>query len=157
MSEKYAPNLDRVMMEQILREEDTGVLAMVDGQAPYAVPLSYIWIEGRILIHCSAKGYKLEILRQNPRVCFTVFRHPDRVKPHPEGECHYRFESVICFGQARLIDDPAERLPLLERFKREFYQRLGMPPEKDPVNLRAAEKCGCILIDVEEMTGRKKD
>jgi nitroimidazol reductase NimA-like FMN-containing flavoprotein (pyridoxamine 5'-phosphate oxidase superfamily) len=157
MTDKHAPNLDRAGMERILAEEEAGVLCLADGDQPYGVPLSYAWIDGRIVFHCAAEGRKLDVLRRNDRAAFVVFRSPDRTAPHAEGECSVRFESVLVFGRARVIDDPAERLDLLRRFKAHFDRRLERAGDADPVTAKAAAKTGCVAIAVDAMTGRRKD
>lgn len=157
MSTKYLPNLSDAEMKVILKEEDTGCLCMSRNDEPYAVPVSYLWREGEIIFHCAREGLKIDVLRVNPRVCFVVDRHPDRTKPHQlEGECNYRFESVLCFGTARVLDSAAERLEYLKTFQETFYERLGLDPDKNPVTIKSAESCGCVVIKVDRMTGRRK-
>ena len=157
-SMKNAPNLDRREMEKILLEEDTGCLCLSMNDEPYGVPLSYAWIDGAVMFHCAPEGRKLDILRANPAVCFVVSRNADRSRPHTaEGDCTFRFESVQCFGKARIIDPLPERLELLKKFKRHFDDRLGLDPAKNPVTESAAAKCGCVVITVERMSGRRKE
>ena len=166
MSDKYAPNLTTEEMQKILEEEEVGCLCMSVGDEPYAVPVSYAWLDGRIVFHCATEGRKLDVLKQNPRVCFVVDRSPDRVRPHRAackndsgdgGKCTYRFESVICFGTARVLDTIPERFEWLQRFKSYFYARLDLATDEDPVTPAAAEHCGCVVIEIERMTGRHKD
>jgi nitroimidazol reductase NimA-like FMN-containing flavoprotein (pyridoxamine 5'-phosphate oxidase superfamily) len=157
VADEHAPNLDRAEMERLLTEEEVGVLCLADGAEPYGVPLSYALLDGRIVFHCAAHGRKLDVLRRNARVAFVVFRSPDRTAPHAEGDCRVRFESVFVFGRARVVDDPAERLALLRRFQHHFYARLGRDPAADPVTEQAAAKTACVAIDVESLTGRRKN
>ena len=52
----------------ILREGSSGVLALAGDEGwPYAVPLSYLYLEGRLYFHCAREGYKLDALRKEPR------------------------------------------------------------------------------------------
>lgn len=156
-SEKNAPNLTADEMERILSEEDVATLCMSRDNEPYAVPISYAWLDGRMVFHCALTGLKLDYLRANPRVCLVVDRHPDRTRPHQaEGKCTYRFESVVCFGTARILDSPEERLEPLGSLQRYFYARLGLDPEEAAVTPAAAERCGCVVVDVQRMTGRRK-
>jgi nitroimidazol reductase NimA-like FMN-containing flavoprotein (pyridoxamine 5'-phosphate oxidase superfamily) len=157
LSQKNAPNLDRAGIERILAEEETGVLCLVDGTSPYGVPLSYAWLDKTIVFHCAPRGRKLEVLRRNDRVVFIVFRSPDRMAPHAEGDCKVRFESVLVFGRARIIEGSAERFALLRRFQEHFYRRLGRPLDADPVTEKSAAKTGCVVITPDSMTGRRKD
>lgn len=157
MSTKHVPNLDREQIEQILKEEETGVLCLADGTNPYAVPISYAWIDGAIVIHCALQGRKLDIIRHNPQVAFVVYRHPDRVVPHAEGQCSYQFESVFVFGRARIVEDVSERLRWLQRFQQYFFDRLGLAVDSNPVTRNAAAACAGVVISVESMTGRRKE
>ena len=158
MTSKPSPNIEPEEMKKILTNEETGYLALCDEGEPYVVPMSYAYLDGKIFAHCALTGRKLDIIKKNSKVCFVVSRHPDRAKPHhAAGKCIYRYESVMCFGEARIVEKPEERLPLLIEFKRHFYARLGLDTEKDPVTMKAAEHCGCIVISINSMTGRKKN
>lgn len=150
--------MGRRAAEKVLREEETGCLCMSRDGQPYGVPVSYAYLDGRILVHSKMSGRKLDTLRAEPKVCFLVFRHPDGTKPHAEeGACSFAYESVICFGEARVIEDPRERLKKLGAFKEYFYERLGLDPGKDPVTEKAAEHTACVVISIKEMTGRIKE
>ena len=62
---------------QILDMCKTACIAMDDEGEPYAVPLSYgyEWKGDDLILyfHCAKEGKKLEILKRNNRVCFTIF------------------------------------------------------------------------------------
>jgi uncharacterized protein len=149
--------LDKTEIEKVLSGADSGVLSMCVGGEPYAVPLSYAFLEGKIVIHCAPKGKKLEFLRANPRVCFVVSKNQDGMKPHcPDEECNYHYESVICEGTARIVESVSEKLELLEKFKEYFYARLGRDPKTNPVAEKAAAHATCIVIKISEMTGKRK-
>ena len=141
----------RVEMEQILREESLGFLGMqLDGE-PYVVPLNYSYDSGTILFHCSLSGKKLDHIRANPQVCFSVGRPTEEVRRHPEGEpCHIDSDSVICYGTARIIEDVEERARILNTFN--HYYR----PDAADITLESAEKCGAVEITISTMTGRQE-
>jgi len=144
----------RVEMEDILKEEAFGYLGLCaeEGQ-PYVVPINYCYSDGRILIHCALAGRKLDCIRANPSVCFTVARQFGKVMPHAEGDpCHLDCDSVICCGTARVVEDAEERLALLKAFAGHFTQH--RPNRK--VRLEQARKCSAIEIDVKAMTGRRE-
>ncbi len=149
--------MDREEMMKLLGEEDTGVLCLSRDGEPYGVTLSYALVDGEIIFHCATSGRKLDFIEANPRVCFVVSRHPDRTLPHrPDSECNYRYESVHCFGKARIVQDPAERLDYLKKFKAHFDKLRGLDPDKGRVPDSAAGKTGIILMSVDEVTSRRK-
>jgi len=157
MSTKYFPNLEKSEIELILKEEDTGYLCLSQNEIPYGVPVSYAFIDNKIVVHCALTGKKLDIMRNNPDVCFIVSRNLDKMKPHlPDEKCNYRFESVLCFGTAEIIEDVNERFKYLTDFRTYFYKRLGFDESQDPVTAKSAERCGCFVIHIKETTGRKK-
>ena len=157
MSEKKSTKFTRDDMLRVLSEEDTGVLCMSSNNAPYAVPVSYAIVDEKIIIHCSKSGRKLDFIRANPNVCFCVSRHPDRARPHHfDSECNYRYESVLYFGTATIVEEPAERLEYLRNFKAHFDRIRSLDPSKGKIPDTAAEKVNIIAIAPEEMTGKRK-
>lgn len=138
-------------MECILHEETVGYLGMsVDG-APYVVPLNYGYVDGRVLFHCALKGQKLDYLRANPRVCFTVGRQKESPVRHPQGAiCNIDTDSVICYGVARIVEELAERREVLDVFNH------CLAPDAPPITLEDAAKCCAVEITLTEMTGRRE-
>ncbi len=136
-------------MEKLLSEERVGYLGMSSEDTPYVVPLTYGYNEGKIIFHCALQGSKLDILRKNPNVCFTVSRHFGAMVRHPQGaECHINSDSVICYGKARIIDDIHERRTILNRFNR------CLQPDVREITVEEVERCYAVEISVTEMTGR---
>ena len=119
-----------------------------DDGYPYAVPVNYVFIDGKIYIHSAKYGYKIDALKQNDKVCFTAILNsqiiPDKFTA--------AFESVVAFGKASFIDDGDEKLTAL----RTFIERFS--PDHQEAGERfihaAYEKTQIIRIDVEQMTGK---
>ena len=76
----------RTEMEQILQEETIGYLGLSVEGKPYVVPLNYSYVKRKILFHCSLTGMKLDHIRQNPQVCFSVGRQSGEIRRHAEGD-----------------------------------------------------------------------
>lgn len=90
----------------VLDRGTSGVLAVIgDGGHPYAVPLSYVRLDGKLYFHFAMAGHKLDAIRADSRVSFCVIDQ-DRVVPE---EYTTYFRSVIVFGTARVVDDPVEK------------------------------------------------
>jgi uncharacterized protein len=140
----------RAEMEEILREELLGYLGLAGEEQPYVVPLNYAYAAGKILFHCALTGQKLDAIRRNPRVCFTVGRQTGAVRDHAGAPCHVDSDSVICYGRARLLDDLAERAAALNAFNRRFR------PEAPDIPRERVEQCMAVEITITEMTGRQE-
>jgi nitroimidazol reductase NimA-like FMN-containing flavoprotein (pyridoxamine 5'-phosphate oxidase superfamily) len=144
-------NESREEMEKILREETVGYLGLSMEDKPYVVPLNYGYVEGKILFHGALTGQKLNYLKANPQVCFTVGRQSGKVVRHPQGAlCHVENDSVICYGLARIIESAAERRQILTTFNRCFQ------PDAEEITLQAASRCCAVEIKITEMTGRRQ-
>jgi uncharacterized protein len=141
----------RTEIENVLREENTGYLGMSMDGKPYVVPLNYHYMDGRIIFHCSFKGKKLDFMRANPEVCFTVGRQPGQVREHPGGDsCHVDSDSVVCYGRARILEDIDERKIALNAFNRRFR------PAAEDLSPERLLKCCVVEIRIYEMTGRQE-
>ena len=91
---------------EILNRGTSGVLALEgDDGYPYAVPLSYVYEDGRLYFHCATSGHKLDAIRQNPKASFCVVDQ-DQVVPK---EYTSYFKSVIAFGTMGILEDAAKR------------------------------------------------
>ena len=138
-------------MEAILQEETIGYLGLSMDGAPYVVPLNYGYIDGKIFFHCALTGKKLDYLKANPEVCFTVGRQTGIVRRHAEGDpCHVDNDSVICYGRARIITDLKQRKEALDAFNRCFQA------DADEISLDTAAKCCAVEIEITQMTGRQE-
>lgn len=141
---------DKELMEKIVTDGYIGYLGFVSDE-PYVIPINYTYSRGRILIHCALEGKKLNLIRANPRVCIAVARQEGQPTPHAGDACSNPFQSVLCWGEARIVGDLDERQAILN----EFQARFDTPERKrEPVSRERAAKCGAIEIRVTKMTGR---
>ena len=97
--------LDATEANEIMNRCTNGVLSINgDNGYPYGVPVSYAYADGRIYFHCAREGYKVDLLKKDPHVSFTVVAQDDII---PE-DFNTLYISAIAFGRARLVDDPEE-------------------------------------------------
>ncbi len=101
----------------VLERGTSGVLAVSgeDGY-PYAVPLSYALLNGRIIFHSAAEGHKIDAVRASDKVSFCVI---DQDLIVPEEFTTY-FRSVIVFGRIRILDSDSEKREALEKLALKF-------------------------------------
>lgn len=137
--------------ERALREENWGVLSVYgEGGFPYGVPMNYAWAEGTILLHCTAgESHRLDALRRNSRVCFTVV--PEHTIDRENWTTAYT--SILVFGEAEILSRPEDVLPAMWA----FMGRLS--PERQEDALRACNpttaKMVMIRIRPVLVTGRQ--
>lgn len=140
----------REWMLEVLEEGAYAEVAMADKTGrPYVLPMSYGYDDGHLYIHGALAGLKIDILKENPKVCFNVTVGVKMVTNEKDpSDVSAEFRSVTGFGTARFLSEPEEKLAaaelLMEHYRAPMSERL--------VNkLRATS---VITIDIEEMTGK---
>ena len=142
-------------IEEILLQCKTYHVAMIDGDTPYLVPLSYGYkfLDDGVLelyFHSALEGRKLDVLKRNNKVCFEISSEGEPV--HSETPCNsgYYFSSVIGFGEAVFIDDAKEKCKALSvMFKHQS--------SKDTIITAEQAEGVCVFKIVSaDFTGKKK-
>ncbi|MEN6473524.1 MAG: pyridoxamine 5'-phosphate oxidase family protein [Syntrophaceae bacterium] len=141
---------DDALIEAILMQATVCRLAMCDEGWPYVVPLNFGYQDKRLFFHTAERGRKLDILTRNDRVCFEVDSEHKILESSAACGWSMRFASVIGFGRARLIDDPAYKREALDIIMRHYSDRLYTYPDD------ILTKTAIIRVDIESMTGKRK-
>ena len=103
--------LSRQEVADILHKGTSGVLALLgDNDYPYAVPISYVYDDGKIYFHGAKSGHKIDAIQKTAKASFCVI---DKDLIVPEEYTTY-FRSVIAFGQIRIIEDDLEKRASLQ-------------------------------------------
>ena len=127
----------------VLERNTAGVLAVSgDDGYPYAVPLSYVYTDGKIYFHCAKQGHKLDAIARCEKVSFCVI---DQDQVVPEEFTTY-FRSVIAFGKARVLEEPAEKRAALEALGKRYS------PDETPEALAKEVEGGFKQVTMVEIT-----
>ncbi len=133
----------------ILEKMTSGTLALHgDDGYPYAVPVSYVYADGKIYFHTAVKGHKVDAIQTNGKVSFCVVEQDD-VKP---AEFTTYFRSVIAFGKARILEDGNEKLSALRLLADKYsHGEAGMEAEI----AKGFNHLLMVEIAVEHLTGKE--
>lgn len=130
--------MSRAEAEKYLSEETWGVLSVFgDDGYPYGVPMNYAWTEGAVLLHATSQNsHRLDALKRNARVCFTV------VPVHRIDRANWStiYASVVLFGTAEILTDAEEKRAAM----RAFMQKLS--PEKAEEAMLACDPARADLV-----------
>ena len=146
---------DIIDIEEILLRCKTCHVAMVDGDAPYVVPLSYGYklLDGctlELYFHSALEGRKLDVLKRNSKVCFELSYEGEPVHAETPCDSGYFFASVIGFGEAVFLEDVDEKCNALSVMVK---HQMG----KDVTFANAQAKNVCVFKIVStDYTGKKK-
>lgn len=145
---RFKQQLSNEECEEILNNCTSGVLAVIgDNGYPYAVPLSYVYLNNKIYFHCAKEGHKVDAINNNDKVSFCVVSKDEVV---PEELTTY-FKSVIIFGKAKKLDGEELRNAAIQ-LGLKYYNN------KDAVNKeveKAFERMACYEIAIKYITGKQ--
>ncbi len=133
---------------QILTDEPRGVLALLgDYDYPYAVPMSHVYVDGKIYFHGAMKGHKNDSVKKYDKVSYCVV---DKGVENDDG-WSYTFKSVIVFGKIKILTDSDEKAERLTYLGDKFF-----PSHEDTVDeiSRLLNKTEVFEITVDHMTGK---
>ena len=139
---------DKKIMFDIIQRADECCLAMSLNDQPYVIPVNYGFTDKAIYIHCALAGKKLEIIKQNPKVCLTFCVDMDIDMRGPANTWTTHYQSVVVFGTAELIEDLKERQKGMNVFLT-HYAGKGMDFED-----KHLAKVMVIKVTINEMTGK---
>lgn len=135
----------------VLDRGTSGVLAVQgDNGYPYAVPLSYVYENGKLWFHCAREGHKLDAILRDPKVSFCVV---DRDQVVPLEYTTY-FRSVVLFGKARVLEDPVEIRAALEKLALRYAPEDSVA-HREAILKKELPAVVMVEIAVEHLSGKE--
>jgi hypothetical protein len=134
---------------EILEKGRYGMLTVVQTNGyPYAVPVNYVYRDGKVYVHCAKEGAKIDAIQADSKASFTVVFDDEILQERFTSA----FESVVAFGKAFLVDDEAKKLEMLkaliEKYSPDYLEKGYQYAEKDH------GKTAMIVFEAEMMTGK---
>ncbi len=134
----------------ILKKATAGTLALLgDNDYPYAVPLSYVYQEGRIYFHSALAGHKVDAIRKCDKASFCVIEQDD---VQPEKYTTF-FRSVIAFGRIHIIEDEHEKLETARMLGNRYNPNHDEALQKEIEG--GLSRMLMIRFDIEHLTGKE--
>ena len=140
---------DKSAIEAIIHKSLVCRLALSDGAKPYVVPLCFGYDDNCLYFHSAPEGRKIDMIRANSSVCFEFDANAEIV----EGEeaCYWgmRYQSVIGFGKAFLVEDIEEKRTALGIIMSHYSAPSLSFPED------VLRHIAVIRVEIESMTGKQ--
>ena len=134
--------------EEILTNEPRGVLALLgDDDYPYAIPMSHVYVDGKIYFHGAQTGHKNDAVKKHSKVSYCVIDKGVKAKD----SWWYTFKSVIVFGKIKTLTDRDEKIEKLTHLGDKFF-----PTHKETVDEinRLLDRTEVFEITIEHMSGK---
>lgn len=105
---------DQSRIEQFLMKASVGYLGLMDEEGTYVVPLNFVWKDGKIYFHGSEEGRKVDAIKHNKRVCFTVAEDNGIIANPAPANIGTAYFSVMVFGKVKALTNIEEATTALK-------------------------------------------
>lgn len=133
----------------ILERGYRGFLAVNgEGGFPYTIPMNFLYHENHIYFHSAVSGHKIDVIKTNPKACFTIIDEPVK----EENDWWYHVRSVVCFGSVSIVNCEEMRMLRLRQFGEKYF------PVGYDINAELLHNAPhTVLLDfsIEHMTGKQ--
>ncbi len=136
---------------KIVDKCEYAVLAMADTDgSPYCIPISICRDGSSVYFHCALQGKKLDLLRENPKICLTCVGDTHRMADKFTTE----YESAVIMGTASEVLQDCEKIHAL-RLLCERHTPANMHTFEEAI-ARSLSNTGIWKINVSQITGKRK-
>ena len=134
----------------MLQKATSGTLALLgDNGYPYAVPISYVYSDGKLYFHSALTGHKVDAIRGCDKASFCVI---DQDNVQPEKYTTF-FRSVIVFGRIHIVGDETEKLKIARLLGNRYNPNQEESLQKEIET--GLSRMLAIRFDIEHLTGKE--
>lgn len=147
---RFRQQLTKSECDAILSKATSGTLALLgDNGYPYAVPMSYVCVDGKLYFHSAKTGHKVDAIIQHDKASFCVIAADD---VHPSELTTY-FRSVIAFGKIQIIESESERVYAASLLGARYNpgDDIGLQKELE----KGLSHMLILRLDIEHLTGKE--
>jgi uncharacterized protein len=131
MRRKAREIVDPIEINRILAGQNLMHLAMSQNNVPFLVPVFYAWDGKALYFHSAPSGSKIDILHENPEVCFEVSAVRGIIPADEACDYEAQHQTVIGFGRVCFVDDEADKIKALDSIVSRFTdQHFDYPKDK---------------------------
>lgn len=141
---------DKSVLEEILTAAKICRLAMIDNGLPYILPFNFGYHENCIYIHSAPAGKKIDLLRENPLVCFEAEQHVEIIEDEVACKWSTLYRSVVGYGNVEIVTGFKEKKRGLEIIMTQHGYEGKMEFEPKEV-----EFIVILKLTIESMTGKQ--
>lgn len=136
-------------LEQLISKADVCNLAMSLNDLPYVVPLCFGYVDDTLFFHSADEGKKLDMIKQNPNVCFQMSIDSKIVVAKDACNWGMNYKSIIGSGIAVLIEEEEERKKGLDLIMKHYANgRWDYKPD-------VLRKTTVFKVTIKEMIGKQ--
>jgi len=141
---------DEKILKEILLGATICRVAMMDGERPYIIPFNYGYMDGCMYIHSAPEGKKIDLLLQNPEVCFEVEDSIEILTGDRACDWTTSYRSVVGYGTVAILSDEQSKQQGLEVIMAQHGA-----PELKKFNPKNLNRIVILKLSITSMTGKQ--
>lgn len=110
-------------IDSIIHKCEVCYVGMVDlNNQPYVLPFNFGYKDQTLYLHSAPEGRKIEILRQNNRVCVAFSTDHLLTFQSENVACSYgmKFRSVVAYGNVEFIQDDEKKIEVMNIIMKKY-------------------------------------
>jgi len=145
--------VDKKTIVSIIEKATICRVAMCWQDEPYVVPMNFGYRDDYIYLHSAGEGRKLDILRNNDKVCIEFEVDVELVQSREACKTSMKYKSVLILGTAVILKDIAEKKSALDIIMHHYYAHTSPSVFSYPEDILG--KLIIIKVKIEKMTGKE--
>jgi hypothetical protein len=142
--------LDQDLLEWILKTAGICRIALCDRNAPYIIPMNFVYHPGCLYLHSATDGKKIDLIKRNNCVGFAVDLDCELVAAGQPCAWSMKYYSVVGHGRAYFIESIQEKRKALDTLVCKYAGREIFTYEYSSLDCVTV-----IKVAIEKMTGKK--
>jgi nitroimidazol reductase NimA-like FMN-containing flavoprotein (pyridoxamine 5'-phosphate oxidase superfamily) len=153
MRRKDKEIVDQKVMVSIIEKAIICRVGMCWQDEPYVIPMNFGYWNHFIFLHSASEGRKLDILRNNNKVCIEFDVDVEMLRSQEACKTSMKYKSILIFGRAAILKDVAEKKRALDIIMHHYNNHNF--PSLFHYSEEVMGKVIIIKVKVEEMTGKE--
>jgi len=153
---------DPVLLHELLRKAEYGTLALTDGEAPYSVPVNFVFYNEAVYFHGSKGGRKMTLLKKNPRASFSIVEQFSVIPSYFSSTnglacpASQFFKSIIIDGEIEIISDSEEKKGALDALMKKLQPEGNYLPFSDEQYRKEVNATALLKLNIERLSAKFK-
>jgi hypothetical protein len=153
---------DETIINAMMSDAEYGTLALCSDETPYSVPVNFVHERNVIYFHGSLSGRKMRILKQNPKVSFSIVENFSLIASYFSSEAGLAcpatqfFKSIIIDGRVSMVSSREEKARAMTLLMQKLQPEGGYRAFKDADYDKMLNATAVLKIDVENLRAKYK-
>jgi nitroimidazol reductase NimA-like FMN-containing flavoprotein (pyridoxamine 5'-phosphate oxidase superfamily) len=140
-----------------LKEAKIGHIATRWDDQPFITPSTFYFDEDckEIIFHSNIVGRVRANIERHSKVCFEASEYGSFLPSNIALEFSMQYESVICFGTIRVLDDDEEKKMALYKLIKKYFPGMNPGEEYRPITDKELRQTSVYAISIEDWSGKR--